>query len=99
MSSGNYTPCGAISTKEITGLVSGLLELYRYTRRYDPEMGLYLLSVRRDLEVGPSGNARHALGSLSPSQSAISQWGWSFHIVPIGINLGDLHFVSGSLEL
>ena len=29
---------------------------------------------------------------MSPSQSAITQWGWGFHILRGGINPGDLRF-------
>ena len=41
-------------------------------------MGRNPLRVWRDLGVGPRGNSRRA-GSINPSQSEISQSGWSFH--------------------
>ena len=51
--------------------------------------------VRRNLEVGQGGNSRSALqraGSMSLSQSAITQWGWGFHTLRGGIDQGDLRF-------
>ena len=71
------TPCRAVSTREISVFVPGLLELYIYGRISDAEIGTYPPRVRRDLDVGPRVYSRRALatGNMSPSQSAISQWG------------------------
>ena len=49
--------------------------------------------------LGPAGPRRFPdrqlsprAGSMSPSQSAIRQWGWGFHTVRGGIGPGDLRF-------
>ena len=42
----------------------------------------------------PKGNVSPRAGSMSPSQSATSQWGSSFHTVRGGIDPGDLRFRS-----
>ena len=38
-------------------------------------------------------------GSMSPSKSAITQWGWGFHTVRGGIDPSDLCFCTGVIEL
>ena len=40
----------------------------------------------------PEGQLSPRAGSKSPRQSAITQWGWSFHTVRGGIDSGDLLF-------
>ena len=51
----------------------------------DLGVGTYPHRVRRDLDVVPRGNSRIAL-AVSPSQSAISGWGWGFQTVRGGID-------------
>ena len=55
------TPCGAVSTRGITVLVPGLLELQLYRNIFNAEMRPYPPRVRRDLGVGPRGNSRRPL--------------------------------------
>ena len=38
----------------------------------------------------PEGQLSPRVGSMSPSQSAITQWSWGFHTVWGGIGPGDL---------
>ena len=38
----------------------------------------------------PEGQLSPRAGSMSPSQSAITQWGWGFHTLRGGIDPGDL---------
>ena len=40
----------------------------------------------------PEGQLSPRAGSMSPSQSAITQWGWGFHTLRGGIDQGDLRF-------
>ena len=40
----------------------------------------------------PEGQLSPHAGSMSPSQSAITQWGWGFHTLRGGIDPGDLRF-------
>ena len=50
----------------------------------------------------PEGQLSPRAGSMSPSQSAITQWGWGFHILRGGINPRDLRFrppVVGVVEM
>ena len=47
-------------------------------------------------DVGPEGDTLSSLGvagSTSPSQLAMSQWGWSFHTVQGGLDPGISAFV------
>ena len=57
-----------------------------------PRDGSLSSRVRRDLGVGPRGNFRPAMAPchMSPSQSAITQWGWVFHTLRGGIDPWDL---------
>lgn len=55
------TSYGAVSTTEISVFVTGLLELYRYARISDPDIGTYPHQVRQGLKVGPRGNSCSAL--------------------------------------
>ena len=66
----------------------------RYGRISDPGMGTYPPLVRRDLGIGPRGNSSNELAPchMSPSQSAITQWGWGFHTLRGGIDPDDLCF-------
>ena len=59
-------------------------------------MGTYPPQVRPDLGVGPRGNSGSALAPchMSPSQSAITQWGWGLHTLRGGIDPRDLHLRS-----
>ena len=38
----------------------------------------------------PEGQLRPVAGSMSPNQSAFTQWGWDFHTLRSGIYPGDL---------
>ena len=40
----------------------------------------------------PEGQLSPRAGSISPSQSAITQWGWDFHTARDGTDPGDLRF-------
>ena len=40
----------------------------------------------------PEGQLSPRAGSMSPSQSATSRWGWGFRIVQSGLDPGDLRF-------
>ena len=40
----------------------------------------------------PEGQLSPLAGSMSPSQSAITQWVWGFHTLRGGIDPGDFHF-------
>ena len=57
-------------------------------------MGNFAPRVRRNLEVVPCGYSRRLprAGFMSPSQSAMSKWGWGFHTVRSGIDQEDLRF-------
>ena len=41
---------------------------------------------------GPEGKISPRPGSMGPSQSAITQWGWGFHTLRVGIDPRDLRF-------
>ena len=49
--------------------------------------------VRSLHTVGPDGQLSPRVGSMSTSESAISQWGWDFHTARSGIDPGDLRFL------
>ena len=68
---GRYRPRGSAL------IVPGLLKLKKDGRISEPWMGTYPLRVRRNLGVGPKCNSRRvpALYHMSPSQSALTQWG------------------------
>lgn len=69
------TPCEAVPTREVLFFVPVLWNLWIYGEIYNPGMGTYRPRVTLDL-------------CSSPSQSAISQWGWGVHTVADDINLG-----------
>ena len=69
--------------------VVGVVEIWKGS---EPGMGTHLPRGRRELGVGPSGKLSPRNGSMSPSQSAITQWGWGFHIQRGGIDQGNLRF-------
>ena len=69
--------------------VVGVVEIWKGS---EPGMGTHLPRGRRELGVGPSGKLSPRNGSMSPSQSAITQWGWGFHIQRGGIDPGNLRF-------
>lgn len=72
--------CAAVSTRGNSIFVPGLLDLQTYGGVSDPGMGHY--------------RPRVAMALFSrPHQSAIARWGWSFHTVREGINLGDHCFL------
>ena len=50
----------------------------------------------------PEGQLSPRAGSMSPSQSAITRWGWGFHTLRGGIDPGDLRLrprVAGVVEI
>ena len=48
--------------------------------------------VDRWIDCWPKGQITPRAGSMSPSQLAITQWGWSFHSLRGGIDPGYLRF-------
>ena len=71
------TPCGAVLTRGISVITRGLSKFERCGSIADRGMGHYPLRERRVLDDGPRGNSLRA-GSMSPGQSATSQWGVGF---------------------
>ena len=69
--------------------VVGVVEIWKGS---EPGIGTHLPRRRRELGVGPSGKLSPRNGSMSPSQSEITQWGWGFHIQRGGIDPGNLRF-------
>ena len=93
---GDSTPCGAVSTREICVFVPGLLYLQRYGNISENNLSSPGVAGPRRW---PKGQLSPRAGSRSPSQSKITQWGWSFHTLRGGIDPGDLFFFPGLLEL
>ena len=45
----------------------------------------------------PEGQLSQRAGSMSPSQSVMTQWGWGFHTLRGGIDLVGLRFRPGAV--
>ena len=60
-----------------------------------------VVQLRKDCHPGMESYRPQVTLALctTPSQSAISQWGWGFHNVRGGVDLGELIFVPGLSEL
>jgi len=98
---GFHTVPGAVDPRDLRfrPKVVGVVEI-----RNDLFSGVETLSSpgAAGLRRWSEGKLSPYAGSMNPSQSATSQWGWSFHTVRGGIDPGDLRFrprVVGVVEI
>ena len=69
--------------------VVGVVDVWKYFKSGDSNLSSPGAAGRRPL---PKGQLSPRAGSMTPSQSAITQWGWGFHTLWGGIDAGDLRF-------
>ena len=69
--------------------VVGVVEVRKYSRSGDGNLSSPGAAGPRRW---PEGQLSLRAGSMSPSQSAITRWGWDFHTLRGGIDPGDMCF-------
>ena len=79
----------------------GVVHVWKYFSSGDENLSSLGVAVWRDLDIVSRGKSRRAprAGSMGPSQSEITQWGWGFHTLFGGIDPEDHRSRPGNVRV